>query len=256
MEGEFERVAGDAGDVRPDGPGESIGNGAGEGDGFELEIEAAVAFLPGPVRVLAPEVAVVFGGGEGALGRRAGVGDFRDARAARGAVSVVRVELPEDDVVGGVEDDGEDVALADAHEDPEVVAVLAEDAGAQDLWREDPRVGGEIAEEPVKAVSGGSGDEDRGAPVVEESSGQRVAVRRRELLDDQTALAQAGLVFGVESGAGEEGGGRGVLAGEAGFDRGDVILTGGKRRGCGLISKSGRGGEKEESAEERPEPGS
>ena len=102
-EGEDEGFAGDAFEVRLDGPGEAVRDVAGEGDGFDLEVEAAVALFVAPVGVEAVEQAVVAGGR-----------DLVDAGAAGDAVAVGGVERGEGDVDGGVEDDGDDVVLASA----------------------------------------------------------------------------------------------------------------------------------------------
>ena len=102
-EGEDEGFAGDAFEVRLDGPGEAVRDVACEGDGFDLEVEAAVALFVAPVGVEAVEQAVVAGGR-----------DLVDAGAAGDAVAVGGVERGEGDVDGGVEDDGDDVVLASA----------------------------------------------------------------------------------------------------------------------------------------------
>ena len=122
-------------------------------------------------------------------------------------------------VVGDVEDDGEDVVLADAHGGLEAVVLLGEDAGLDDLRGEVPGVGGEVAQEAFEAGGGDSGGEGAAAPVVEEGSGDG---GRGELLDDEVAAAEAGVV-----GGGEEGDGGTVLVGKAGSDGGDVGIEDG-----------------------------
>ncbi len=114
-EGEDEGFAGDGFEVGADGPGEAAGDGASEREGFDLEVEAAVALLVAPVGVEAVEEAVV------ARGR-----DLVDASAAGDAVAVVGVECGEGDVAGGVEDDGDDVVLAGAEAEEGVGAVYRE----------------------------------------------------------------------------------------------------------------------------------
>ena len=71
-EGEDEGFAGDAFEVGLDGPGEAVRDAAREGDGFDLEVEAAVALLVAPVGVEAVEEAVFVGGRECVLGGRVG----------------------------------------------------------------------------------------------------------------------------------------------------------------------------------------
>src|SRR5580698_3550037 len=61
-EGEDQGFARDGFEVRLDGPGEAVRDRACERDGFDLEVEAAVALLVGPVCVEAVEEAVVAGG--------------------------------------------------------------------------------------------------------------------------------------------------------------------------------------------------
>ncbi len=132
-EGEFQGFAGDGGDEGLDGPGEAVGNGAGEGEGFDLDEEAGVGFCPGPVGVETPEVAVFAAGGEDVFGGGAGVLDLRDAGAAADAEAVAGVEAGELEFVAGVEDDGEDVGLADAHGGGDAVAGGAVGVGGEDL---------------------------------------------------------------------------------------------------------------------------
>ena len=66
-EGEDEGFARDAFEVRLDGPGEAVRDGACEREGFDLEVEAAVALLVGPVGVEAVEEAVRRRRGAGAI---------------------------------------------------------------------------------------------------------------------------------------------------------------------------------------------
>ena len=143
-EGEDEGFAGDAFEVRLDGPGEAVRDGAREGEGFDLEVETAVALLVAPVGVEAVEEAVVAGGR-----------DLVDAGAAGDAVAVVGVEGGEGDVAGGVEDDGDDVVLAGAQAEEGVGGCVGEDGGGDDLRGEVLWVGVEVLEE-VFEVGGGA----------------------------------------------------------------------------------------------------
>src|SRR6201997_4201247 len=95
-EGEDEGFARDRFKVGLDGPGEAVRDAACEREGFDLEVEAAVALFVAPVGVEAVEEAVVARGG-----------DLVDVSAARDAVAVGGIEGGEGDVDGGVEDDGE-----------------------------------------------------------------------------------------------------------------------------------------------------
>lgn len=81
-QGELQGVARDGLDERADGPAQTGGDGSGEGDGLELQIEASVALLPGPVGVGAPEEAVLLLGGERVFAGGAGGFDFGDPGAA------------------------------------------------------------------------------------------------------------------------------------------------------------------------------
>jgi hypothetical protein len=143
---------------------------------------------------------VLFGGVEGAFGEGAGRVDLGDADALRGAVTVLGVELSEGDVVGGVHDDGDDVVLANAHPCMEVIVLLGEGFGLDDLGGEMLRVGVEVFHEALEVSGGGSGGEGGTAPVVEECSGEGWC-GGGELLDDEGSLAE------VLRGGGEEGGG-------------------------------------------------
>ena len=110
------------------------------GEGFELEVEAAVALLVGPVGVEAVEEAVGVGRGDGV-----------DAGAAGDAVAVGGIEGGEGDVAGGVEDDGDDVVLAGAEAEEGVGWSCGEDGGGEDLRCEVGGVSGEVAEEAFEA---------------------------------------------------------------------------------------------------------
>lgn len=74
--------------------------------------------------------------------------------------------MAEGDVVGRVEDDGDDVALADAHEDLELVTVAGQDFCLEHLRRKMLRVGGKVAHEVLEIGGFGSGDEGGPAPMV------------------------------------------------------------------------------------------
>ena len=91
---------------------------------------------------------------------------------------MLRVELAEGDVVGGVHDDGDDVLLADAHEGLHLVSVLEGRLGLKHLRGEVLRVGVEVAHEALEVGGCGSGGEGGAAPVVEQSAGEIVACDR------------------------------------------------------------------------------
>jgi hypothetical protein len=98
----------------------------------------------------------------------------------------------------------------------------------------------------------GVGDEGGGAPVMEEGVGRG---RSGEVFDEELAGAEVAEGGGV-GGEREEGVGRVVLLGEAGFDLGSVGVEGGDRGGgwlgeearCG--EEKGRAGEENELADE------
>ena len=219
----MEGVAGDGFCEGDDGPVEAAGDGAGEGDGFELEVEAVVALFPGPVGVAAPEEAVV--GGGVVVGVELG-----DVGAAREAVGVGGVEAGEGDVVGGVEVDREDVVLVEAEGGEDGVGGLGEDVGFGDLRGVDVRVGREVAEEGFEIGGGGVGGEGGGSPMVEEGCG--CGLLRGEVFDEEIAGAEAGVGVGI-FGRGEEEVAGAVLEGEAGFGGGDVGVEGGGVGGVG-----------------------
>src|ERR1700761_366981 len=211
-EGEDERFAGDAFEVGLDGPGEAVRDRASEGEGFDLEVEAAVALLVGPVGVEAVEEAVVAGGR-----------DLVDARAAGDAVAVSGVEGGEGDVDGGVEDDGDDVVLAGAEAEEGVGGRVPDDGRGDDLRGEVVRVGVEVLEEVLEVGGGAVRDKGGGAPVVEEGvwSGGGGDFFNEELAGAE--VREAGGVGGED----EEGGGGLVLLGEAGLDGMGVGVEGG-----------------------------
>jgi hypothetical protein len=201
-----------------------------------LEVEAAVALFVSPVGVHAPEEAVFVSVGEGVFAGRAGVGDLGDAGAAGGAGAALRAGAREGDVVGGVEDDGENVVLADAQGGGEAVAVLREDGGLEDLGREDAGIGGKVAQEEFKVGGASVGNEGGAAPVVKEGFGDVGC--RGDLVDEEFAATEAG---------GLVGGGEGLKAPavEAGFDGADVSVKG-LGRGRRRAGEGGRDGDEEE----------
>ena len=88
---------------------------------FDLNDEPAVAFLVAPVGVLAPKETVLLVFGEDVLAVCVGGIYLTNARAARDAVAVLRIKLREADIVAGVQDYGQNVALPHAHGDAKLV---------------------------------------------------------------------------------------------------------------------------------------
>ena len=125
------------------------------------------------------------------FGGCAGGGDLVDVGAARNAVAVAVVELCKGDVVGGVEDNGDDVVLAHAHVHEPVVAAAGERVCLNDVRGEVLWPGSEVAHEVFEVGRGGAGSEGDGAPVMEESAGCRGSGCRNALQED-VAAAEAG----------------------------------------------------------------
>ncbi len=147
---------------------------------------------------------------KGVLGLGAGGVDLGDMDAARKAVATMRIGLGEDNVVRGVQDDGDDVLLADAHGGLEMVLLPGEDSGLKDLWGEVLWIGGQVLHQAVKVRGFGSGDEGRAAPVVQQ--GSRDTGGRRELLDGHLALMEPDLILrgNEKGGLRADAGGRGA----------------------------------------------
>ena len=225
-----------------------MGDGARERDGFDLQVEPAVAFFIAPVGVQSPQEAVLFAGAQGVFAAGAGGVDLFHTGAAGDAVAVLHVEPAEVDVVGGVHDDGDDVALADAHPGLHVVAVLGDHFGLHYLRGEVLGVGVEVAHEPLEVGGGGSGGEGCSSPVVEECAGEVGTGGGCELLDDLLALPQTRLCVG--DGWSEEGVGGAMLLGEAGLYRFAVGVEGLDGSGGGLCHESAGCVEEEQQAAE------
>ncbi len=247
-ESELEGFAWDAFDVGSNGPREAVGDGACEGDGLDLQVEAAVALFVAPVGVEAPEEAVLFGGREGVLGGGAWVVDLGDAVASGDAVAVLDVEMAEGDVVGGVHDDGDDMMLADAHRRLHVVCALCEDASLKYLWSKVLGVGVEVAHEAFEVGGCGAVGEGGAAPVVEKRAGEVGVGGGRDLLEDEVTVVEACVqCIGVGRGR-KEGVGGPVLPRESPFDTPCVGVEGGDGGGCGLSHERAWSVEQEQQA--------
>ena len=85
------------------------------------------------------------------------------------------VEVREGDIVGGVENHGENVLLANTHQDLCVAGLLRKDAGRKYLGRVDVRISRKIMEQPLEIGGMCAGDKGSAAPVVEQCAGQLCA---------------------------------------------------------------------------------
>ncbi len=195
---------------------------------------------------------MLVGGGQGVFGGGVGGGDFGDAGAARGAGAAGGGGVGEGDLVGGVEGDGEDVVLAEAHRGLEVVAVGGEEGGAEDFGGEVPGVGGEVAEEVVEGGGGGVGNEGGAAPMVEE--GVVGGFGWGQGVEEEIAVMEAGEDFRGEGFRGEKRGG--VLLGQAALYGLGVGHEGGVC-GRGGLGVGGEGCERDEEScgEQSRQPG-
>ena len=175
---------------------------------------------------------MLFVGGERVFVAGAGRVDLFYVGAAGDAVAVLYVELAEVDVVGCIHDDGDDVALADAHPGLDVVAGLGGHSCLHDFWAEVLGVGVEVAHEALEVGGGGTGGEGGAAPVVEECAGDVGAGGGCELLDDLLAVPETRGCVGARGG--EEAVGGLMLLGEAGLHCLAVGVEGLSGGGCGL----------------------
>ena len=161
---------------------------------------------------------------------------------------MVGVERGEGDVIGGVEDDGDDVPLASAEARDGVGGCEGEDGGGEDLRGEVVRVGVEVLEEVLEVSSGCVRDKGGGAPVVEDGAGSGGC---GELFDEELAGAELGAGGGV-AGQCEEDVGGAVLPREPGLEGAGVGVEGDD--GCeGLLGEEVRRVEEKKGAAEECE---
>lgn len=139
------------------------------------------------------------------------------------------IEAAERHVEIQLHDDGDDMLLAGAHEDLEMVALAGEDLRLDDLRRIDVGIRGEVFHEAFEVGGGGSGGEGGSAPVMQHGAGQVGAAGRGDRLDDLFAAVEAWLIGGYK-----EAGGGAMLLIEAALDLGDVAVESGDGRGLGL----------------------
>src|ERR1700756_479713 len=132
------------------------------------------------------------------------------------------------DVVPGVEDNGEDVMLADPHECLKMIALLRDHPSLKHLRGIDPAVVVVVPHQVLEVRGFDSGSEDGAAPVVQKRSGEIWGLWR-EPLENQLALVQFALLSGIKGR--EEGGLRAMLLRESRLDRTDVGVE--SRNGCG-----------------------
>lgn len=97
--------------------------------------------------------------------------------------------MVEGDGVGRVHDDGENMGLADAQRDEEMVWVgLGDDPGPEDLRSEVVGVGGDVREQALEGGSGGSGNEGGSAPVVKDRTQKLFAAGRGYLFHVERSI--------------------------------------------------------------------
>ncbi len=96
--------------------------------------------------------------------------DLEDLGATGRTVTIAGVKLTEGDVVGGVHDDRKHVLLAHAHSCNQMVLLLDQDFGVEDLRGEALRVGVEVSEDSLEVCRGRLWGEGGAAPMVKEST--------------------------------------------------------------------------------------
>ncbi len=90
-------------------PTEAGGNVAGQGNGVALDVHAAIGLIKAPVRIQAPQKAVIIFRRGRTLLRGASAFNFGDASAVRNGCRVGAVHDEILDFVFGIQDNGEDV---------------------------------------------------------------------------------------------------------------------------------------------------
>ncbi len=165
---ELQRLARYAVDVGADDPAQAGGNGTGQGYCLDLQIEATIALFVTPVGVEPPKESVIFTGVECMLGIGAGRGDLGNSGAVGDAVAVLAVDVAKLDFVLGIQNHGDDVALADAHPGADAITLLLQRMGCDYLGSEELRIVVEVPHEARKVCGSCSGRKGRAAPVVQQ----------------------------------------------------------------------------------------